>query len=374
MMAPGSLTPLQLDPLGGMTARLITLSCVVIATVVAAIMSIANWAQVSYPALQVLALIVLVAASGLMVISTDPYRTPLSHGRMVTIWAMLALATLLDAASQWGSNASVRDDWGPIAFAIVILMSGSYRSAREILRMTLGACMVLLTVAAVQVSSRYSMQPALYLVSPIIYATPVFATGVAAAAFSRTLVIHLLAWRSSAVSAQRDVIDDLRSGLVPSVRNERLAMLNAEVVPFLRELVGRGELRAADSDRARELAAGLRAMMVPESGRNWLEAVTDEVIDPELLAERMGNEQRGSLKALLSALRHSGLAGHGRIAVRIRSQETTAYLRLTAPVVDAGALRTVLAPYFVVARSFFPRAVLEIERTELTLELHYSLG
>lgn len=373
-MTPGSLTPLQLDPLGGMTARLITLSCVAIAAIVAVTMSVTNWTQVAYPALQVLALIVLVTASVLMVVSTDPFRTPLSHGRMLTIWAMLALATLLDAASQWGSNASVRDDWGPIVFAIVVLMSGSYRSAREILRMTLGACVVLLAIAAIQIASRYSAQPALYFVSPMIYATPVFATGVAAAAFSRTLVIHLLAWRTTAVSAQRDVIDDLRSGLVPSVRNERLAMLNAEVVPFLRELVGRGELRAADSDRARELAGGLRAMMLPETGRNWLEAVTDEVIDPELLAERMGNEQRGSLKALLSALRDSHLTEPGHIAVRIRSQETTAYLRLTAPVADAGALRTALAPYFVVARSFFPRAVLEIERTGLTLELHYPLG
>ena len=373
-MTPGSLTPLQLDPLGGMTARLITLSCVVIAALVAAGMSITNWAQVAYPALQVLALIVLAAASVLMVISTNPYRTPLSHGRMVTIWSMLALVTLLDAASQWGTNTSVRDDWGPIVFAIVILMSGSYRPAREILRMTIAACVVLLAAAALQVATRYQTQPFLYLVSPIIYATPVFATGVAAAAFSRSLVVHLLAWRTAAISAQRDVIDDLRSGLVPSVRNERLAMLNAEVVPFLRELVGRGELRAADSDRARELAGGLRAMMLPESGSNWLETVTDEVIDPDLLAERMGNEQRGSLKALLSALRDSGLIGHGRIGVRIRSQETTAYLRLTAPVVDAGTLRTTLAPYFVVARGFFPRAVLEIERTELTLELHYPLG
>jgi hypothetical protein len=373
-VTPGSLTPLQLDPLGGMTARLITLSCVITAVVVAVAMSLAQWQQVAYPALQVLALLTLVAASVLMIVSTSPYRAPLSRGRMAIIWSTLALASVLDVVSQWGTNTSVRGDWGPIAFAIVILMSGSYRSAREILRMTLGATVVLLALGAIEIAPVLENYPARYVVSPLIVAAPVLATGIAAAAFSRTQVVHLLAWRGSAASAQRDVIDDLRSGLMPSVRDERLAMLNAEVVPFLRRVVDRGELRAEDSDLARELAGSLRAVMLPESGRNWLESVVDEVIDPEQLAERMGNEQRGSLKALLSALRDSGLATEGSIAVRIRSQETTAYLQLTAPVIEAAALRTALAPYFVVARSFFPRAVLDIDRSELLLQLHYPLG
>ena len=373
-MTPGSLTALQLDPLGGMTARIITVSCVVIALLVAALMSATHWDQVSSPTLQVLALVTLACASALMIVSTNPYRAPLSRARMAIIWSTLAVATALDVASQWGANTSIRDDWGPIAFAVVVLMSGSYRSAREILRMTLGATIVLLAIAVIEVAPLYETYPARYLLSPLIFAAPVLATGIAAAAFSRTLVVHLLAWRTTAASAQRDVIDDLRSGLVPSVRNERIELLNAEVVPFLRRMVEQGELRADDSDRARELAGGLRAVMLPESARNWLESVVDEVIDPGQLAERMGNEQRGSLKALLSALHASGLVEDGSVAVRIRSQETTAYLQLTAPVLDPAALRTALAPYFVVARSFFPEAVLEVDRTELMLELHYTLS
>jgi len=373
-MTPGSLTPLQLDPLGGVTARLITVSCVAIAVIVAVLMSVAYWGQVSSPVLQVLALLVLGGACVLMIVSTSPYRAPLSRARMSIIWSTLAVATVLDAASQWGTNSSQRDDWGPIAFAIVILMSGSYRSAREILRMTIGATAVLIALAAVEAGSLRDSSLAQYLLCPLIVASPVLATGVAAAAFSRTLVVHLLAWRNSAASAQRDVIDDLRSGLVPSVRNERVAMLNAEVVPFLRRVVELGELRAEDSDRARELAGGLRAVMLPESGRNWLESVTDEVIDPEQLAERMGNEQRSSLKALLAALRATGLAADGSVAVRVRSQETTAHLQLTATISEPTALRTALAPYFVVARSFFPRAALEIDRSALMLQLHYPLG
>lgn len=50
------------------------------------------------------------------------------------------------------------------------------------------------------------------------------------------------------------------------------------------------------------------------------------------------------------------------------------YLQLTAPVNEPAALRAALAPYFVVDRSFFPRAVLDVDRSELMLELHYPLG
>lgn len=373
-MTPGSLTALQLDPLGGMTARLITVTCVAIALVVAVLMSVTHWEQVAYPAVQVLALIVLAGACTLMIVSTDPYRAPLSRGRMAVVWSILAAATALDAFSQWGANTSVRDDWGPIAFAVVVLMSGSYRSAREILRMTLGATCVLLLLSILEIAPVFAAHPARFLVSPLVFAAPVLATGIAAAAFSRTLVVHLLTWRTGAASAQRDVIDDLRSGLVPSVRNERLELLNAEVVPFLRRIVELGELLPEDSDRARELAGGLRAVMAPEQGSNWLESVVDDVLDPEQLAERMGNEQRSSLKALLAALRDSGLTAEGEVAVRIRSQESVAYLQLTTPVTDHGALRTMLAPYFVVARSFFPHALLDIDRSDLLLELHYNLG
>lgn len=373
-MTPASLTPLQLDPLGGLTARLITLSCVSVAIVVAVLMSVASWDQVGYPVVQVLALLVLVLASLLMAAGTSPYRPPLTGARLAVIWSVLACATLLDVLSQWGTNASVRDDWGPIAFAIVILMSGSYRSARELLLLTAVATAFLIALGAIVVAPVFSDDPGRFIGSPLIAAAPVVATGIAAAAFSRTLVVHLLAWRTTAATAQRDAIDDLRTGLVPSVRNDRLELLNAEVVPFLRGVVELGELRAEDSDRARELAGGLRSVMLPESGGNWLETVADEVLDPEQLAERMGNEQRGSLKALLAALRDSGMVADGSVSVRMRSQETTAYLQLTAPVRDAAALRTTLAPYFVVARSFFPRAVLDIDRTELMLEVHYPLG
>lgn len=373
-MTPGSLSPLQLDPLGGVTARLITLSCVPIGTVIAVLMAIANGDQVSSAALQVLALVVLAGASLLMIVSTSPYRAPMGRARTITVWAGLLAAAVLDVASQWGTNTSLRDDWGPIAFAVVILMTGSYRPAREILWLTLGAGSALALTGVVEVAALFSGSPSRYIVSPLIVSTPVIATGVAAAAFSRVLVVRLLAWRTTAASAQRDVIDDLRSGLVPSVRQERLALLNAEVVPFLRSVVELGELRADDSDRARELAGGLRAMMAPDIGANWLESVVDELADPEQLAERMLNEQRSSLTALLTCLRQSGNVAPGSLAVRVRSQDLTGYLELHAPIVDHSALRTTLAPYYVVARSFFPHALLEIDRSALTLELEFSLS
>jgi hypothetical protein len=373
-MRPGSLSPLQLDPLGGVTARLITVTCVPLATVVAVLMSAANWSQVTAPALQVAALLVLVAASVTMLVATSPYRASLGRGLTALIWALLLLATMLDVASQWGGNTSVRDDWGPIAFAIVILMMGSYRSAHEILWLTLVSGLALVAIGVIEVAGLFSGAPARYIISPLIVAAPVIATGAGAAAFSRTLVVRLLAWRGTAASAQRDAIDDLRSGLVPSVRAERLELLNAEVVPFLRSIVESRELGAEDSDRARELAGGLRAMMTPEVGANWLESMVDELVDPEQLAERMVNEQRGSLSALLGGIRESGSIAAGSIAARIRPQDSLAHLVLTASIVDHSALRSTLAPYFVVARSFFPHATLDLDRSTLTLELEYSLG
>ena len=373
-MTPGSLSPLQLDPLGGLTARLITMSCIIIAVTVALLLSVTHWDQVASPVLQVAALLTIAAAAVVMITGTNPYRAPVSRFRMAVIWSTMGVATLLDSLSQWGANTSLRDDWGPLAFAIIVLMTGSYRPARQILRMTVGATLFLVVLAIVQIAPIYEDNPARFIATPFVFATPVLATGIAAAAFSRTLVVHLLAWRTSAISAQRDAVQDLRSGLVPSVREHRLELLNAEVVPFLQRVVDSGELTAEDSDRARELAGGLRAVMLPEFARNWLESSVDEVVDPEHLAERMGNEHRGSLKALLAALQNPEPVVEGSVVARLRSQETTAFLRITATVLDVAVAKSELAPYFAVARSFFPDAVLEIERGELLCELHFALG
>lgn len=368
MPAPHS--PQDLDPIGGLTARLMTLTLSTAAIAVALGLSVTHLDQVTLPLLQLAALVSIAAAAATLIWFSSPYRAPFRRGSALLFLLFAVLAMALDAVSQSGGNASVRDDWPPISIALLVLMLGTYRPAREAL--------LLSPLAAVAVGAIAAFETAAYRsaigigLSVIVVMVPVVAAGAATTAFSHRLVEILLVWRRDSASAQRDTIDDLRSDLIPSVRAERIELLESEVLPFLRELVASGTLTADASDRSRALAAGLRDVMSPDSGRNWLEELADNVDDPERLLERMGSEQRGSLRALLVELRTRSHVAPGTTNVRVHSQDRLAQAAITADVLEPVALRASLAPYFAVARGFLPEATLHIDHGQLLLEFRFE--
>ena len=342
-------TAQELDPLGGITARLFAIGAVAVALVVAYSMSVITAAQTNNVWLEMGALAAITASGAYYIRAVSPFRAPFPRSAQLVVCLLALAAVVLDSAAQWGSNTVVRDDWGPIALAILTLTFGSWRPGWEILACTLFCAAVIGALAYAQADHFAADVPAI--VFAVLPATPVLATGSAASAFSRSLVDTLIAWRSGAGQPQASVPDG-ENPPVPS-KASHLVHLDDHVFPFLERVAGASELSVADGERARVLARELRTLLVIDAERSWLSRIVREVDDRHRFAERMGEAQRGYLRAVLAHLRNSGAFDDGRMRLMLHGSEWEATCTIIVPCRPTHNPRVQLAPYIAVGRSVF---------------------
>jgi len=342
-------TPQQLDPLGGITARLIVIVAGIIAVGVAIALTITGWEQVSTPWIAALAIAVLAADVGYFIYASSPYVAPLKFGSHVIICLGALLAVALDELSQWGSNTLIRDDWGPISMAIVVISLGSYRAPWELLACSIGSSAIIGGIAVIVGQSGTLVTPVPPAVFIVTMVTPVLASGIASAAFSRTLIRRMLSWRAS-------LANNLAVTGDATAPTGHLAFLHGTVIPFLDRVVTTGELGVDDGARARLLAQELRVLMVIDAEQSWLTGVVDRFEDPARVAHELDAEQRGCLRALITHLQSSEAFAKRSVRLRLGIDNGR-----PAGVLDVDTLahhnpRAELAPYIAVARHVFPLA------------------
>jgi hypothetical protein len=342
-------TAQELDPLGGMTARLFAIGAVGVALVVAYSMSVITAAQTNNVWLELAALAAITASGAFYIRAASPFRAPFPRSAHAVVCLLALAAVVLESAAQWGTNPVVRDDWAPIALAILTLTFGSWRPGWEILACTLFCAVVIGVLAYAQADDFAADVPAI--VFAVLPATPVLATGAAASAFSRSLVDSLLAWRSSANQPQASA-PDVENPPLPA-RASHLVHLDEHVYPFLERVAGAPELTAADGERARVLARELRTLLVIDAERSWLSRIVRAVDDRHRFAERMGEAQRGYLRAVLAHLRGSEAFDDARMRVMLHGSEWEATCTIVVPCRPGHNPRVQLAPYIAVARSVF---------------------
>ena len=342
-------TPQQLDPLGGLTARLIVIVAGVLAVVVAITMTVASIEQVSHPVFEIAALVVLIATVGYFMRYTSPYRAPFTRRSLVVVFAGGLLAVVLNAAGQWGTNTMVRDDWGPTAIAIVIVCLGSYRAPKEILTGSVIAASVVGIVAALESGTLTTPVPVG--VYSVVAASPVLATGIAAAAFSRTLVEHITRWRSG---IGPDVIQAHVAGS-PSATSQ-LGYLDSEVIPFLETVAANGAIGESDGARARALSSELRVLMVLDAEQSWAARLVDTIDDPAGLARQLDPAQRGCLRGIVANVRNSAVFVPGSMHLELARDGDRIRGEFTVGLVAGSNPRIRLAPFVAVARSAFAEA------------------
>jgi len=342
-------TAQELDPLGGITARLFAIGAVAVALVVAYSMSIITAEQTNNVALEIGALAAITAAGAFYIRAVSPFRAPFPRSAHAAVCLLALLAAVLDSAAQWGTNPVVRDDWGAIALAILTLTFGSWRPGWEILACTLFCAIVIGSLAFVQADHFAAAVPAI--VFAVLPVTPLLATGAAASAFSRSLVDTLLAWRSSATEAQASA-PEASSRPEPS-RASHLVHLDDQVYPFLERVARETEVTAADGERARVLARELRTLLVIDAERSWLSRIVRDVDDRHRFAERLGEAQRGFVRALVSHLRNSDAFDDERMRLMLHGTEWEATCTIVVPCRASHNPRVQLAPYIAVGRSVF---------------------
>jgi len=343
-------TPQQLDPIGGITARLIVIVSGVIAVCVAIVMTIMSSSQISNPSLAVLAIAVLALTVAYFIRASSPFYAPLRLRSHVVVCLGALLAVVIEAASQWGTNAYVRDDWGPIAMAIVVITLGTYRGDLEILACTIGSSVIIGCVAVAIAASGSTVTPVPVAVLVVTMVTPVLGSGFASAAFSRTLVRILLAWRTS-VEAQ---IPPTGEAAMPPTGH--LAFLHATVIPFLDGVVSTGTLGEQDGARARRLAQELRVLMVMDAEQTWLTGVIDRFEDPARVAGEFDSAQRGCLRALIAHVQSSDSFAPRTVRLRLGLENGQPAGVLEVDTIGEASPRSQVGPYIAVARHVFSAA------------------
>ncbi|MBB5633533.1 hypothetical protein BKA04_001756 [Cryobacterium mesophilum] len=372
----------QLDPVGTLGSRRVAVALAGGAFLYGLAMTIRSFGQVSNPMLAVLALAWLAAAAITVAIASSPSRAPFTRSSH-TVVQLLALGSVaLSAASQWGTNRYIQDDFGAVALGLLILSMGVYRPATELATVGALAAIFVGFVTLLQVPGLESSTPPVSFV--LVGMTPILALAFGAASYSGGLVYSLERWNERVRRSVARRTDRMRDGIAESVRQDRVMILGRDVLPFFNSLLERDTIGPDDRARARDIAESIRALMVAEADRTWLEVVAGDdglavsdvkgsILDVDGRASWMSIDQRTALRALIVALLDEPSFLPGSMTITLVGSPTTSRGVMTAAFDrEAHDIRTALAPYFAVLRVVFVGLVVDYQNSTLTLRFSYE--
>jgi hypothetical protein len=376
----------QLDPAGSTGVAPVTIFLCIGAFLYAAFMTVRGQDEISNPVFAGLAL-ALLATAGLMIISASgPNRAPLRERTHAAAHAIAMLGIICEAIGQAGSNAYIRDDWGPATLGILLVALGPYRPAREIAVGGLCSAISIGIITYLEVPSLVTPGPALAFIVAAV--SPMLALCFSAALFSNGVVVSIERWQKKAQAASVSLSREFREGIVRSVRQDRVTILNRDVLPFFTGVLARDTITDADRDRARTIADSIRMVMVEEVDRSWLEALIElagvrrtnrpgaarvVVSDPHRVASAMTVSQRIAIRAFLVAF--TDIPGFTRDQLRIVLSDNGGRSRgvIIAQVpFTENITRSNFAPFFAVVRAVFTNMEVDFVQSELTLRFSYD--
>lgn len=349
-------TPQQIDPVGGITARPIVIATTIVALVIAVAMSIGASDQVNNPLAAVAALVSLATAGAVFIVVSNPYRAPVTMLAHAVVCLLALLAILLNQASQWGSNDSIRDDWGPLSMAVLSISFCSYRPARELVICGAVSTVVISAIVLLHPPVVAGFDTSLLVLMAL---TPVLASAAAAAGFSSTLVRILRAWQREGRSDEaRATVSQSVSGAAPALVEALSApqsrLLTSDVLPFLRSLNDDGDITPGRATAARALSNDLRTLMVAEADESWLTRIVPTADDAQRRADLLAAPQRSLLRALLERLNSDATFTADSLLVAVEADGDGILVVIKARVAHGASARTLVAPYLAVGRSVFP--------------------
>jgi hypothetical protein len=372
------------DPLAALVARPTGYLAAVVVPAYAAGSTLLHVDDVTNPALAVCAILLLALAGLALSVQSSPFRAPLTSRTLVLIVGCSALAQVAGVISTWPSNASIRDDWGGPAIGLYLLALTPYRPAKELATATVFSAILVGLLALVRAENFTAELPALVYV--VVAVTPVLAMGLASAAFADVLVRSLDRWRVRTDRAFSAMSDQQGESIARSVQQNRVTILNQEVVPFFGAVLAGETVTEETRDRARQIADAIRSVMVAEADRTWLDVVIEDVArvpngdgealsaavrDEHRLAEQMSGDQRTALRALIVALHRTGSLKPDGSSVRITDVDGRCEVRLRAALeCQANDVRADIAPFLAVMRVAFTD--LQVDHDEPTLTLRFS--
>lgn len=374
----------QLDPAGVTGMRPITVAAAGAAFVYAVVMVLRAPESLQFPVLGILALILLAIACGILIIQSSPLRAPLSAAAHFFVLLFALAGATLSVAATWGANRYIADDWPPISVGVLFLALSLYRPSKEIAGAGSLVAIYLGFLVLLQVPMLDTPAPAVAVVIGAV--TPMLAICYGAATFGATFVAALERWQRRADLATKRMSTQLRAGLVRSVQQDRVTILNKDVLPFFTDVLSRGEVTHNDRARAAMISESIRSLMVAEADRSWLEQVVEHTVygqqreqvsnfvhDPLRLAPMVTTRQRTAVRALLVALFDEPSVDRRSLRFVFARSDGRCVGVLTAQVDSSDhAMRMALAPYFAVMRVVFTDLHIEFNQSTLQLRMSYE--
>lgn len=372
----------QLDPVGTLGSRMLAIALAVAAFYYGIFMTVGSLDQVSNLPLAVLALLWLGAAALTVVVATSQNRAPFTRSAHIVIHLLAVGAVALSVASQWGTNRVIQDDFGPLSLGLLMLAIGPYRPAIELA--TAGSLSAIFVgfLTLLEVPFLHSGTPPVAFV--LAGMAPVLALSYASATFSGRLVGTLERWQHRAMRSVASRTSRLKDGIARVVQHDRVMILSRDVLPFFNSILDRPTITPDDRARAREIADSIRALMVAEADRTWLEVVVDDdgagahkpgrvVLDPDGRASAMGSDQRTVLRALIVAILDESTFEPDTLLIELGGRGAVCRGALTARFDASEAfVRSAFAPYFAVMRIAFTRLQVEFHNLTLTIGFSYE--
>ncbi|WP_353809032.1 hypothetical protein [Agromyces sp. SYSU T00194] len=365
------------DPAGGRVAWWALCGGGVVALVVATTTIIGHRDEMRLPGAAALAAVLLAAAWTVAIESAARRRSPMPGDRYGLAVALAIAAALAENVSTQGANTLLYDDFGPALAALLIVLLAPFASWRT--AAAVGAAAVIATGAIAAGAAAFVPIAAPVLTFAVVSATPVAVAVSAAVGFSatfahfvtrrdRTTVATEFARRRAAHADRPVAVAAPGAGHDGAAAEcvDRIELLDAEVLPFLRAVATSGRLRSEDIAIARRLGARLRVASACRTDATWLDdlarlesghAIRVRVDDPAGIADRLDATQRDCLASLIEAVARQ--SRRGSVEVRLDAPEPGEWkLAVQAPPPAAGAAPRLLDTMVQALRAVFDRAAL----------------
>lgn len=344
--------------------RLFAIGAAVLSVVIAVLTTAGEAEQVSNWPLEIAAILVLGGTGAYFVWTASPFRAPFRRHTAAIIQALTVICFVLDESAQLGHNRVIHDDWGLVVIPFYLFVMASVRPVREIVVAGVLATAVVAAIA-IAVSPFVSSHTA-----PGLRALVAISSLVPAAAGATVFARN--AMRRLAVQERTDPRPAVERDLMRlSVQQENVAQLDGGVVPLLTEVLAAGSLTAADSRRARQLAKNLRATLVADLSRDWLQEAGLTVSDPQSYADRMTPEQRTTLRGVINAMPLKSRTHPGTVQITGQDLDAVIEMRLSLQRRPTGPR---LAPAVVMLRTVFTRAEYRLDGTDLTVVADFHVS
>lgn len=380
----------ELDPVGTFATRILTVGSAVGGFIASAALVVSAIDDIRIPGLALLSLLCIGVVAVIVTSATDPYRAPFHRGPHSWAVSLAVFASVLLMTSAWGTAVAFQLGWvAPIALGLFSIGMSPYRPVRELVGYGSLAAIVIGFVSMLQVQANPIPNVSVPAVVGM-HLLPLLALNFGGAAFTSAVVREVERWHASAAEVADGVSEAQRSGIARSVQQDRVSILNREVVPFFKDVLEGRDVTPHDRERARSISDAIRAVMVAEVDRTWLENLVDHlrgrvrrfgeqpngarvVFDDDNVANQMNYDQRTALRALLVAIfdqtanRPKGL----EIVIARVGDRCQGFVAVDLELPDP-VIKSRFGPYLAVMRVVFRRLRAEHLQSVLTVRFSYD--